>query len=104
MAEGGDAWRPARRHSARPLWLALGAAAATGAAAGAFLVVAGAATPAEAGRGLAALTPVEAGVAIAGAALACFAVAAAVVRLWRVIRAAAAGLPALTGRAQQASP
>lgn len=81
MADAGDAWRPARRHGARALWLALGAAALAGAAAGGALVSAGAATPAGSGRGLASLTPVEAGVALAGAVLVGFGLAAAVLRV-----------------------
>jgi DNA polymerase-3 subunit epsilon len=77
----GDAWRPERRESARPLWFALGAAALGGAAAGGLLVAAGMATPAAGGTGLAALTRVEIGVALLGAALAWFAIAAATLRL-----------------------
>ena len=75
------AWLPERRQGSRPLWIALGAASAIGAAAGALLVVAGNATPAEAGRGLEALTPVELGVALALGALSFFGVAALALRL-----------------------
>ncbi|MFZ9636250.1 MAG: hypothetical protein ACO3EK_20765, partial [Alphaproteobacteria bacterium] len=74
------AWLPERRQGSRPLWIALGAASAIGAAAGALLVVAGNATPAEAGRGLEALTPVELGVAFALAALAFLGVSALALR------------------------
>lgn len=77
----GGAWLPERRQGSRPLWIALGAASAIGAAVGALLVAAGAATPAEAGRGLEALTPVELGVALALAGLSFFGVAALVLRL-----------------------
>ncbi|MFM8990198.1 MAG: PAS domain-containing protein, partial [Alphaproteobacteria bacterium] len=80
-AGAGGAWMPERRHGARPLWIALGAASAIGAAVGALLVLAGLATPAEAGRGLDALTPVELGVALALAALSSFGVAALALRL-----------------------
>ena len=77
----GGAWQPERRQGSRPLWIALGAASAIGAAVGALLVVAGAATPAEAGRGLEALTPVELGVALAFAGLSFFGVAVLALRL-----------------------
>ncbi|MBM3477931.1 MAG: PAS domain-containing protein [Alphaproteobacteria bacterium] len=77
----GGAWLPERRQGSRPLWIALGAASAAGALAGALLVVAGAATPAEPGRGLGALTSVEVGVALALAASCFFGVAAVALRL-----------------------
>ena len=83
MAEAageGGAWRPERRPQARRLWIALSVAASLGVASGAALLVAGNATTAEAGRGLDALTPVELGVALLGAALVAFGVSALVLR------------------------